>query len=301
MNDKWKSLVDLVVNEEEDKAKELFHEIAVEESRKIYENLIDEEDLADIEETEAVEEKTEEVDEASDEEKVDEANKSSESVEEASDEAVEENFASDDETADMIDDIKADEVGMEAEDEDKDPEDDAEDMAGDMDMGDDNDGEDKMSDDDAERMEDELIDLQSAIDDLRSEFETMTGKEADAPEGEMEMPAEETAELPVEGVEETSEETVEEKADEEVKEDEAEKVVEYKEKAPAPVTTSDASKSPVASSGKGGVKTGSADEKGRPAPKAQDMGSTTKPDMKPTPKADHGDHSDNKTSPVAKK
>ena len=48
MNDKWKSLVDLVVNEEEDKAKELFHEIAVEESRKIYENLIDEEDLADI-------------------------------------------------------------------------------------------------------------------------------------------------------------------------------------------------------------------------------------------------------------
>ena len=115
------------------------------------------------------------------------------------------------------------------------------------------------------------------------------------------MPAEETAELPVEGVEETSEETVEEKADEEVKEDEAEKVVEYKEKAPAPVTTSDASKSPVASSGKGGVKTGTADESGRPAPKAQDMGGTTKPDMKPAPKADHGDHADNKTSPVAKK
>jgi riboflavin synthase len=64
MNDKWKSLIDLVVNEEEDKAKELFHEIAVDESRKIYENLIDEEDLADIDEAseetkeEAVEEAT---------------------------------------------------------------------------------------------------------------------------------------------------------------------------------------------------------------------------------------------------
>ena len=48
MNNKWKSLIELVVNEEEDKAKDLFHEIAVDESRKIYENLIDEEDLADI-------------------------------------------------------------------------------------------------------------------------------------------------------------------------------------------------------------------------------------------------------------
>ena len=74
-----------------------------------------------------------------------------------------------------------------------------------------------------------------------------------------------------------------------------------KKKAPAPVTTSDSAKSPVASSGKGGVKTGTADESGRPAPKAQDMGHTTKPDVKPAPKADHGDHSDNKTSPVAKK
>ena len=42
------------------KLKDLFHEIAVDESRKIYENLIDEEDLADI-------------DEASDEDEVDEA------------------------------------------------------------------------------------------------------------------------------------------------------------------------------------------------------------------------------------
>ena len=109
MNDKWKSLIELVVNEEEDKAKDLFHEIAVDESRKIYENLIDEEDLADIDEA-----SDEAVDEAKDE-TVDEAEETKEStdeVEEASEEKVEENF-SDDETADMVADIKADEVGME--------------------------------------------------------------------------------------------------------------------------------------------------------------------------------------------
>ena len=89
MNDKWKSLIELVVNEEEDKAKELFHEIAVDESRKIYENLIDEEDLADIDEAseetkeEAVEEAT---DEAVEEAEQTEESKSEEAVEEASEE-----------------------------------------------------------------------------------------------------------------------------------------------------------------------------------------------------------------------
>ncbi len=29
MSDKWKQLIDLVVNEEEDKASELFHEIVI--------------------------------------------------------------------------------------------------------------------------------------------------------------------------------------------------------------------------------------------------------------------------------
>jgi len=132
MNDKWKSLIELVVNEEEDKAKELFHEIAVDESRKIYENLIDEEDLADIDEAskdEAVEEATDEkVEEA---EKTEES-KSEEAVEEATDE-VEETLAGD-QTADMIDDIKADEVGITAEDDDEgeEPEADADAMSDEM-------------------------------------------------------------------------------------------------------------------------------------------------------------------------
>ena len=43
MSDKWKQLIDLVVNEEEDKASELFHEIVIENSREIYGNLINDE------------------------------------------------------------------------------------------------------------------------------------------------------------------------------------------------------------------------------------------------------------------
>jgi hypothetical protein len=50
MSKKFEELVDLVVNEEMDKAHELFHEIVVEKSREIYENLIAEEAEDDVEE-----------------------------------------------------------------------------------------------------------------------------------------------------------------------------------------------------------------------------------------------------------
>jgi hypothetical protein len=93
--------------------------------------------------------------------------------------------------------------------------------------------------------------------------------------------------------EEMEEEVAFEAADEEVAEDaeeieeaeeveEAEEIVEYTEKAPAPKGgADDNAKSTVAKSGKGGIKNASsAEEKGAPAPKAQDMGGTTKPDMK---------------------
>ena len=43
MSTKFEQLLDLIVNEEHDKANELFHEIVVEKSREIYENLIAEE------------------------------------------------------------------------------------------------------------------------------------------------------------------------------------------------------------------------------------------------------------------
>lgn len=42
-NKKFEQLIDLIINEQEDKARELFHEIVVEKSREIYESIMDEE------------------------------------------------------------------------------------------------------------------------------------------------------------------------------------------------------------------------------------------------------------------
>jgi len=42
-NKKYEQLIDMIINEQEDKARELFHEIVVEKSREIYENIMDEE------------------------------------------------------------------------------------------------------------------------------------------------------------------------------------------------------------------------------------------------------------------
>ena len=65
---KFESLLELLINEENDKAEALFHEIVVEKSRDIYEGLADEEVTAEakeenkeeVKETEASEEKVEE-------------------------------------------------------------------------------------------------------------------------------------------------------------------------------------------------------------------------------------------------
>ena len=83
-NNKFESLLELLINEENDKAEALFHEIVVEKSRDIYENLADEEVTAEskdeeVKETEASDEKVEETTE----EKVEET------TEESKDEAVE--------------------------------------------------------------------------------------------------------------------------------------------------------------------------------------------------------------------
>ena len=42
---KYEQLIEYIINEQEDKARELFHQIVVEKSREIYENLIDEEEI----------------------------------------------------------------------------------------------------------------------------------------------------------------------------------------------------------------------------------------------------------------
>ena len=73
MSTKFEQLLDLIVNEESEKAQELFHAIVVEKSREIYENLIaeEEEENTDMEESEdpdedPVEEGADDVEESND-------------------------------------------------------------------------------------------------------------------------------------------------------------------------------------------------------------------------------------------
>jgi hypothetical protein len=48
MSNKYEQLVEFIINDETDKARELFHTIVVEKSRDIYESLMDEEDLDEV-------------------------------------------------------------------------------------------------------------------------------------------------------------------------------------------------------------------------------------------------------------
>ena len=48
MSNKYEQLVEFIINDETDKARELFHQIVVEKSRDIYENLVSEEDLDEV-------------------------------------------------------------------------------------------------------------------------------------------------------------------------------------------------------------------------------------------------------------
>jgi len=205
---KFEEMLERLVNEDKAGAEELFHEIVVEKSREIYENLL-EDDLDD----EAVDEATDEEVDESDEE-VDEA--SDEEVDESDDEEVKEDFDLDefeveaDPMADMGGDPADDMMG----DVEADPE---------MDMGDEEGGEDGD-------MEDRIEDLEDALDDLKAEFDAMmAGDDAgDDDEGEDagddmdagdEEPEEAMAfEADDEEVEEAADEEVDEAADEEVEE-----------------------------------------------------------------------------------
>jgi hypothetical protein len=153
MSTKFEQLLDLLVNEEMDKANELFHEIVVEKSRDIYENLIAEE---------AEDEQEESVDEAEEEE----------------DESVEENM-----------DLE-DSYSMEADDEDENgfAQGDAADEFGADVMG----GEEDMGGEEAEENS-AIFDIKNAIADLEAAFaeleaaqgSEMGGDEFDDEEGEM--------------------------------------------------------------------------------------------------------------------
>jgi len=166
MSKKMQQLLDLIVNEETEKANELFHEIVVEKSRTIYENLIAEEE--DEEMDEASEDDDEEMDESAedDDEEMDESAEDDE-------EDLEEMFGSDDHGA------EDDDMGGDA----------ADDMVGSVEVGHDDDMGGDMDDmggqdGGAPATKDDVQDLEDALAELKAEFEALMGGEGGEEEPE---------------------------------------------------------------------------------------------------------------------
>ena len=244
MTSKFEQLIEYVINDEEAKAKELFHDIVVEKSREIYENLMDE-DAAELEEAE-------ELDEESTHDEDEKAEKAGEKVtkdieyDDKKDKKMDESMDEMMRDPDPIDAVEAEETGM--------------DMAegeGDEDL------------------EDRVVDLEDKLDELMAEFEALMGDNGDDAVGDemggddLEMDDTETAEFS-NGDEESEEEEVEMGMMEAVN----------LAKAPAPVTSEPAgtnTKSTVtANSGAKGamahpVKMTGDTAQGRPAPKAGEL------------------------------
>jgi hypothetical protein len=154
MTSKFEQLIEYVINDEEAKAKELFHDIVVEKSREIYENLMNEE------------ESEEELDEAAEED----LDESEEELDEAAEEDLDETTMMDGE--ELSDEVEMEEQGMQ-EDEESDAEfddaaeEDGKDLTHDMEKDHDSEGD----------IEDRVVDLEDKLDELMAEFESLMGGE----------------------------------------------------------------------------------------------------------------------------
>lgn len=251
--EKLEQVLEMLVNEDNDKAGELLHDVFVEKAKNIYAELVE------------------------------------------SDESVEEDVTEEiggDPEQDLADDISADQEEIEAEEmfseEDMDDEEAAQDLEASMDVADDaGDGA------EAEEVKDAMMNVDDAMAELKSAFAAMTG---DAPA----EPAEDEAEA-----EDEMEESKDESTDESLEEDfedleEAASLSAVKTPSDPVGADAGAQKSPVASKNDMGGKAvdiAGSEEKGATAPKAQEMGATTEPEMREV-KADHKDGTDNSKSPI---
>jgi hypothetical protein len=285
MSNKFEQLLELLINEENDKAEQLFHEIVVEKSRDIYEGLAETTEESKDETVEETKKETKE--ESKDEETVGEQ---VELADESKDETVEEESIEEvggDATDELIKDVSAEEEGE---------------------MGAGEEGDMEAGEEGEEEMEDRVVDLEDALDELKAEFEKMmSGMDKDG-DGDHDMEDHEKeeslapteAEMPFEAMHDGKKK---------------EKMDEYKiQKSADNADHADGKKSPVNDAGTkmghGGknIAQGSAEEKGRTAPTAEkiigDVANTAGKDklsMKPAPKAVTADQADNKKSPVASK
>jgi len=163
MTSKFEQLIEYVINDEEAKAKELFHDIVVEKSREIYENLMNEE--SDAEEDDHAEKAAKEV-------KKDIEYDDAEDKKERADEGMEDD-TSGSASQDLMAEVETDENGMSEADDaeaefDDEAEEDGEDVTKDMEH-----------DHDAEGgIEDRVVDLEDKLDELMAEFEALMGDEA---------------------------------------------------------------------------------------------------------------------------
>jgi hypothetical protein len=181
---KYEQLVEFIINDENDKARELFHQIVVEKSRDIYESLVAEEDLDETMGGNQVEE--------------------------------------------LVDEVTLDEQGMTEEEDEFGSEEDSEmdfDDSGDLDSHEEEHGD----------VEDRVQDLESALDELKAEFDAlMAGEEAE----EEQFPGiHGDDEDEMEGMYESADEELDEAEEEDEEELDETIVREYVEKVAAPANS----------------------------------------------------------------
>jgi len=159
MTNKFEQLIEFVINDEEQKARALFHDIVVEKSREIYENLMNEED--DTERDDKAEKAGKKV--AKDIEYDEKHNRADESI-------------GGDASDNLISDVEVEEEGMyEESDDEVDAEfDDEAEEAGEEETAD---IEAEHDEEGSEGLEDRVVDLEDKLDELMAEFEAMMGDE----------------------------------------------------------------------------------------------------------------------------
>ena len=149
---RFEQLIEYVINDEEAKARELFHDIVVEKSRQIYENIMAEEAQEDL-----------------DEEAQEDLDENAEEIEEAAEEDIEEGMGGDAQDS-LVDEVEMEEesdMNMEG----------AEEEEFDIDVSDDEGGSDEPA------TKDDIMNLEDKLDQLMAEFEDMMGAD-DAGDGD---------------------------------------------------------------------------------------------------------------------
>ena len=169
---KFEQLIEYVINDEEAKARELFHEIVVEKSRQIYEDIMAEEEVIDEESAHDEDEKAEKAGrKVTKDIEYDDRRDRKEKVDEAEDEDIDEAMGGD-AAKDLIDDVEMEEesdMNMEAEDD--------EEVDMDVDVSDDDDHHSDVGGE--EDLEDRVMDLEDKLDELMAEFEELMNGDGD--------------------------------------------------------------------------------------------------------------------------